>query len=365
MADALRTLTPAAFLRAAPLLVLAAFLAACGGGGGGESPAVGAVTLLAGDLEQAGAVDATGSAARFNDPRGLAVDASGHVLVADHLNHSIRKIRPDGMVSTLAGLNSVSGTADGSSAAARFTRPAGVALDAAGVLYVMDGWELMPFSLLWHSIRTIDPQGEVRTAYSVLPGQVVGSDKPLLTSPGLAAGPNGDVYAVGTQGLWRFGRTPPPVLLADVTSRLYESAVARDAAGNLYFTYSNSIRKLSVDGTTTTFAGSISETGSADGTGTSARFAFNNPANAFSDGSGFMAFDAFGNLFVSDTRNHTIRKITPYGVVTTVAGKAGVSSTVLGPLANASLKAPRGIAVANEKLLYVVSGHAVLKMALP
>lgn len=363
MTNVWRNLTPAAFLRAATGLALAACLTACGGGGG-DSPAIGTVTLLAGDLEQAGAVDATGSAARFNDPRGLAVDASGHVLVADTFNHSIRKIQPDGVVSTLAGLNGVRGTADGSAAAARFTRPVGLTLDAEGVLYVMDGYELSPLSLLWHSIRTIDRQGEVRTAYSVLPGQA-GSDKPLLTSPGLAAGPNGDVYAVG-QGLTRFGRTSPPVLLADMATRLYESAVARDAVGNLYFTVSNSIRKLSVDGTTTTFAGSISEAGTADGTGTSARFGFNSLANnIFSDGSGFMAFDASGNLFVSDTRNHTIRKITPDGVVTTVAGKAGVSSTVLGPLANASLKAPRGIAVANEKLLYVVSGHAVLKVALP
>lgn len=363
MINAWSNSSPAAFLRAATGLALAACLTACGGGGG-DSPAVGSVTLLAGDLEQAGAVDATGSAARFNDPRGLVVEASGSVLVADHLNHSIRKIRPDGAVSTLAGVNGASGTADGSASAARFTRPVGLALDAAGVLYVMDGWELMPFSLLWHSIRTMDPQGEVRTAYTVLPGQA-GPDKPLLTSPGLAAGPNGDVYAVGTQGLWRFGRTPPAVLLASIPSRLYESAVARDAAGNLYFTYANSIQKLSADGTTATFAGSIAEAGAADGTGTGARFGFNNPANAFSDGSGFLAFDASGNLFVSDTRNHTIRKITLNGVVTTVAGKAGVSNTVLGPLSNASLKAPRGIAVANEKLLYVVSGNAVLKVALP
>lgn len=365
MANATRILTSLAFLRMAPWWVLTAFLTACGGGGGaGDSPAIGAVTLLAGDLAQTGAVDGTGGAARFNDPRGLAVDASGNVLVADHLNHSIRKIQPDGAVSTLAGLNGGRGTADGSAAAARFTRPVGLALDADGVLYVMDGWELMPFSLLWHSIRTIDRQGEVRTAYTVLPGQV-GSDKPLLTAPGLAAGPNGDVYAVGTQGLWRLGRTPPPVLLAGMESRLFESAVARDAVGNLYFTYSNSIRKLSVDGTTSTFAGSIAEAGSADGTGTSARFGFNNPSNAFSDGSGFLAFDASGNLFVSDTRNHTIRKITPNGVVTTVAGKAGVANTVPGPLPDASLRAPRGLAVVNEKLLVVVSGQAILKVALP
>lgn len=355
MNHVVKALTSAAFLRAAPGLVLAAFLAACGGGGGGDSPAVGTVTLLAGDLEQTGAVDAAGSAARFNGPRGLAVDASGNVLVADTFNHTIRKIQPDGLVSTLAGLQGVRGPEDGNSTAARFSRPVGLTLDAGGVLYVLDGWELFPGSNLWHSIRTIDRQGEVRTAYSV---------KPPMTSPGLAVGADGEAYAVYV-GLWRFGRTSPPVRLADMESTLYESAVARDAVGNLYFTVSNSIRKLSVDGTTTTFAGSISQAGTADGTGTSARFGFNNPANAFSDGSGFMAFDASGNLFVTDTRSHTIRKITPDGVVTTVAGKAGVANTVLGPLANASVKAPRGIAVANEKLLYVVSGNAVLKVALP
>lgn len=323
------------------------------------APVVGTVTLLAGDLNQMGALDGQGNAARFNRPHGLALDPSGNVLVADLFNHTIRMIQPDGTVSTLAGMAGVNGTADGSGSAARFQRPIGLAMGGDGLVYVIDGWELFPLTLRWHSIRTVTLQGQVGTAYST-----------ALSPAGIATGANGDVYGYAQNGLTLFSRTNPPTVLASVSGgqfsgALFSGALARDASGNLYYLLGNSIQKRAPDGTTTTFAGSITELGSADGTGTNARFGFGTLFASGDQVAGYFAVDAAGNLFVSDTRNHTIRKVTPAGVVTTVVGKAGVAGTVLGPVPNAGLNLPQGIAVVNEKLLYVVSGQAVLKVVLP
>ena len=111
---------------------------------------------LAGPAEQgAGAIDGQGNSARFNAPDLLAVDGSGNVYVADSGNHTIRKITPLGVVTTLAGKAGSAGSADGRGAAARFNAPSGVALDGAGNLYVSDYGD--------HTIRKITPQGDVTT----------------------------------------------------------------------------------------------------------------------------------------------------------------------------------------------------------
>ena len=96
------------------------------------------VTTLAGLAGSAGSADGTGSAARFNDPVGVAVDSAGNVYVADTDNHTIRKVTPAGVVTTLAGLAGSSGSADGTGSAARFNDPYGVAVDSAGNVYVAD-----------------------------------------------------------------------------------------------------------------------------------------------------------------------------------------------------------------------------------
>ena len=103
----------------------------------------GVVTTLAGVLgafgpTQGGATNGPGAAARFTSPAGVAVDAAGNVYVADTENHTIRKIAADGTTSTLAGTAGPPGTADGTGPAARFANPMGVAVDAAGTVYVAD-----------------------------------------------------------------------------------------------------------------------------------------------------------------------------------------------------------------------------------
>src|SRR5207245_2450146 len=99
----------------------------------------GVVTTLAGLAGINGSADGTGSAARFNYPVGVATDSSGNVYVADTFNHTIRQITPAGVVTTLAGLAGTSGSVDGTGSAARFYRPYGVATDSSGNAYVADG----------------------------------------------------------------------------------------------------------------------------------------------------------------------------------------------------------------------------------
>jgi hypothetical protein len=227
----------------------------------------GVVSTFAGVSGAPGSTDGTGSAARFFHPTGVAVDGAGNVYVADTLNSTIRKITPAGVVSTLAGLAGVAGTADGTGSAAQFDQPEGVAVDAAGNVYVADTGAF--------TVRKITPAGVVTT---------------------LAGSPLNLGSADGTGNAARFSRLP---------------SVAVDAAGTVYVgdPSNATIRAITPAGVVTTLAGLAGAFGSIDGTGSAARF--NNP-----DG---VAVDAAGNVFVADSFNNSIRKVTPAGVVTTFA----------------------------------------------
>ena len=114
------------------------------------------MSTLAGLAGTAGSADGTGSAARFNLPRGSRGRRRGNVYVADTFNDTIRKITPAGVVTTLAGLAGTGGSADGTGSAARFSGPSAVAVDAAGTVYVADTFN--------HTIRQITPAGVVTTS---------------------------------------------------------------------------------------------------------------------------------------------------------------------------------------------------------
>jgi hypothetical protein len=115
----------------------------------------GAVTTLAGLAGTFGTNDGTGGMARFNQPFGVAVDGGGNVWVADTGNHTLRKITPAGMVTTLAGLAGTAGSADGSSTVARFNFPGAVAVNSSNELFVAD--------YSGHTVRKITPAGMVTT----------------------------------------------------------------------------------------------------------------------------------------------------------------------------------------------------------
>ena len=111
-----------------------------------------------------GSVDANGMAARFRAPRGIAFDVYGNLFVADAGNHTIRRITPNGDVTSFVGTPGVVGTADGNGAAARFNNPTELAFDGAGVLYVLErGDASNSFAVI---VRRVTPTGDVTTLFN-------------------------------------------------------------------------------------------------------------------------------------------------------------------------------------------------------
>ena len=246
---------------------------------------------LAGSAGSRGSTDATGSAASFNYPYGVAVDTAGNVFVADYSNHTIRKVTSAGVVTTLAGAAEYTGSTDATGSAARFYRPSSVSVDTAGNVFVADYNN--------HTIRKVTSAGVVTT----LAG---------------AAGSSGNTNATGSAARFNF-----------------PYGVSVDTAGNVYVgDYGNhTIRKVTSSGVVTTLAGTAGSFGSTDATGSAARF--RNPAG--------VSVDSAGNVFVADTYNHTIRKVTSAGVVTTLAGTAGSEGGTDATGSAARFRYPRGV----------------------
>lgn len=272
--------------------------------------AAGLVTTLAGAAGMPGSVDGNGTSARFRGLAGVAVDGAGNVYVADTDNRTIRKITPGGNVTTLAGTAGMGGNIDASGAAARFGEPRGLAVDTGGTLYVADYGA--------HTIRKVSAGGTVTT----------------LAGSGAAAG-----SADGTGAAARF---------------YFPSGVTVDGLGNVYVadTANDTIRKISAAAVVTTLAGLAGRSSSVDGTGSLARF---------EDPYALVA-DTGGNVYVADATDHTIRKITPAGVVTTLAGSAGNFGSADGSGSSARFRGPLGLAVDSSGNLYVAdTGNSTIR----
>ena len=281
----------------------------------------GVVSTFAGSAP--GSTDATGTAASFSITRGLAVDAAGNVYVADEGNHKIRKITPAGVVSTLAGSGTI-GSADGPGISASFNLPTGVAVDAAGNVYVADRTN--------HKIRKITSAGVVSTlAGSGAQGSTDATG--ILASfnfpTGIEVDAAGNVY-VAEAGNYKIRK----ITSAGVVSTLAGSGalgstdgpgtaasfyiphdVAVDALGNVYVGEDYKIRKITSAGVVSTLAGMGWPGGFADGIGTAAKF-------GYLEG---VALDATGNIYVADNPNHRIRKVSLYGYSISPALPAGLS----------------------------------------
>jgi len=241
----------------------------------------------------------------------VAVDDAGCVVVADHDNHTIRRITPEGRVTTLAGSAlAPPGGVDARGAEARFNHPCALAVDGQGNVYVADAAN--------SAIRMITPEGQVSTVAGLL-GASACLDAPVNTD----------------------ARFTHPV------------GLCLDRQGNLYVAdgTDNTVRRIDARGGVTTLAGQPNAVGHVDGpTGAEARF----------NGLWMIVADAAGNLFVADQGNGVIRRITPGGAVSTVAGTVNVFATVPGPLPG-SMNGPGGIAVAPRTGdLFTTADNAVL-----
>lgn len=301
------------------------------------------VSTLAGSSE--GASDGQGDTAQFNRPFGVAVDVGGTVYVADKNNHCIRKVTPEGVVSTLAGGSQ--GFAEGKGSDAQFDNPMDVAVDSSGIVYVADKGN--------DRIRKITPEGVVST--------LAGSSLGLADGDGVLAQFNepeaialdasGDIY-VADRGNHRIRKITAGNVSTLGSNFRHPSGVAVDAAGNVYVAeyFKGLIRKLTPEGDVTILAGSVE--GYQDGSGGDA--AFFRPRG--------VVVDTLSNVYVADSANRRIRKITPDGDVSTLAG-TGLYGDKNGPANAATFSTINDIALDMAGNVYVADNgnHRIRKVS--
>lgn len=268
-----------------------------------DTPAQLMVSTIAGSI--VGDQDGPGLSAKFDYPSGIAVDLQGNVYIADSDNNKIKKITPNGTVTTIAG--TTVGDQVGTLAQAKFNGPSDLAVDNQGNIYIADENN--------RKIKKITPSGVV----SVLAGSI-----------------RGDVDGAGTAA--QFDRP---------------FGIATDTQGNVYVTERDihKIKKITPQGQVTTIAGST--IGYLDGNANQAKF--DTPSD--------LVVDANGIIYVTDASNDKIRKITPQGVVSTYAGST--RGDLDGNALSAQFRVPRGIAVDAQGTLYIADFNHKIKKITP
>lgn len=378
----------------------------------------GMITTLAGMSGQSGSADGTGSNARFNNPWGIAVDAQGTLFVGDYDNGTVRRITAGGAVTTIGGQAGKTGSSDGPGATARFFRPAGIAVNGSGTLYVADsfnnftlrvgypaGADTLPIFVVhpeqqtatlrqravFRVTTTAQPQSTLQWQRSVDKGLTwsnvaetatyTGGTTAVLTVSGVDAGMSGTLFRCIATNLIGQVASRSALLVVNLAYEFttlagdpdatgstngtgsaaqfdWPMGVAADSNGNVYVadTSNHTIRKISSAGVTSTLAGTPGQAGAVDGTGAAARF--ETPTA--------VVVDPAGNVYVADGGNHSIRKITSAGVVTTLAG--GLSRELFGHVdargSAARFYFPSSIALDRLGNLFVVdwSQHTVRKI---
>ncbi|WP_033341020.1 RICIN domain-containing protein [Catenuloplanes japonicus] len=253
---------------------------------------------------------------QLKGPRGLAVDREGNLYIADTDNHRVRRVAADGTITTIAGTGVAGPGGDGIATDMRLNTPAAVAVDDAGVVYVADHGN--------HRIRRITTDGKIVSIAGNGSGAFRGDNGPATSA-----------------------------------SLYFPQGMALDGEGNLYIAdvSNNRVRKVSPDGTISTVAG-LGTAGFAGDGAPAVKAQLNQPRE--------LALDGEGNLYISDHRNHRIRKVAPDGTISTVAGgkAAGVGGDG-GPAASAELNYPLGLALDCVGTLYIGdhSNHRIRRIS--
>jgi sugar lactone lactonase YvrE len=389
------------------------------------TPSLVVSTLAGNNLSGAGGLeDGIGAAAWFFEPTGVTVDANGNLYVADTGNRAVRKITPNGTVTTLAGKSVAYGLANGSGGGPTSVYSTGITSDSAGNIYVADTVNV--------EIRKITPDGTVSTwaGSSDLFGNTNGAAAAATFNEpyGIVADNAGNLYVndAGNSSIRKITQTGAVNTLAGIPadyvpfnsfSAAYTNlkGIAVDSTGNVYVAdMYGAIDKVTPAGAVTAFAGvATGVCGNADGTGTAAVFCWPTgiavdksdnvyvvdlgnsairkitpagvvttlakvtlapfsysfhevllPGNIlFSNG---MAIDPLGNIFVADTGNNIILKITPDGTLSTFAGSVGAGGSSDGNGATASFNYPQGLATDHAGNVYVAdTGNNAIRKITP
>ncbi|MBV9185766.1 MAG: hypothetical protein JO093_09085 [Acidobacteria bacterium] len=362
------------------------------------SPA-GEVTTIAGLWGSSGWADGVGAQARFSNPYGIALDDAGNLYVADAGNQVIRMITLSShAVTTIAGAPGVAQSVDGSIAAARFNDPRGVIVDHNGVIYVAEYGTGKIRKIANGTVSTVatdfgvqgmavDTSNNVIVAdqmkvsrmapngtLTVIAGAFTrgfadgpGTAAKFDTIQGLTADAAGSVMYVTDQWNGRIRKITSAGVVTTVAGAnigppvdgtgsaahfsLSVAGIVLDAAhGELYVCDSNTIRKVTTAGVVTTVAG-ILQYASIDGPARSARFY---RANG-------IALDSLGNLYVAEKDSYRIRRVSPAGDVTTVAG-SGSPGDANGTGSAAMFASPYAVAVDGNDNAYVTDGAAIRKV---
>ena len=329
----------AALAAAAALVLLAAGLGAFFGLRGGKKeapPAWRPVTLadgkirtvIGGGSEGEGGDGGPALAAQLNVPVGITADASGNFYIADEDNNRVRKVDRTGVITTIAGTGVAGYSGDGGPATtAKINQPHDIAVDRAGNLYIADTGN--------HRVRRVNTDGTIVTVAGTGESGFSGPNDPKI------GGFSGDGVPA------RQAQLAAPVSLAF------------DPAGNLIVADedNNRVRKVSLDGFITTIAGTGAEDYDGDG-GPATRAALEFPS--------WIRFDAAGNLYIVDQGDNHIRKMTPGGTITTVAGNGQDKHTGDGgPALRAGLPTlGSGLIVARDGTIYIAEadGHRIRKI---
>ncbi|MBV8621658.1 MAG: SMP-30/gluconolactonase/LRE family protein [Curvibacter sp.] len=343
----------------------------------------GGISLEAGVWGQSGNQDGSASQALFNQPMGLALDPQGNLLLADSGNNTIRRVSTSGTVSTLAGHAPLTSPIDGTGSAAGFVAINGLAADQNGHIAVAENSALrsltesgtvstsqsVPSAHSTYNGAAFDTSGNLYTALNTTSGSLATSTVYKTSIQGvatsfatgsyfsnLAADSSGNLFANSNSasGVLKISPTGQASSFAPTIS--FASALATDSAGNLYATqFDHTIVVVTTYGTQSLLAGTSGQAGYADGP--AAKALFRSPAG--------IAVDASGNVYVADTGNNLIRKISPQGSVSTVAGSFGSGDTSMGTLPGA-LYRPGPLALDSDgSLLVAVNGTSVVRLRLP